>query len=134
LWNIYRANVTIDQVEIAALSYMNEIFIPFGENVENYLNVHVHVPRTLPQKMGNFTFSVQSALDDRSLLTIAGGIGPKRKEGFATIGLFIQAYRSLKDATELDEDSLWAVFEELRNAKSSAFEECITDKVREMIR
>lgn len=134
LWNLYREHVSIDQIEIAALTYMNEILVPFDEKVESFLNVHVQIPPTLPQQVGNFSFSVQSVLADGILLTIAGGIGPRRKEGFATIGLFIQAYKSLKDITLLDEAALWSIFEKLRAAKSQAFEACITDRVREIIR
>jgi uncharacterized protein (TIGR04255 family) len=134
LWNIYRSNVLVEQVELAALTYMNEISVPFNQDIEDYLNAYVHVPTGLPQQGMNFAFSYQSSLENNALLTIACGVGPKRREGYATIGLFIQAYKSLKDETELSEDSLWSVFEELRMAKSSAFEACITDKVREMIR
>jgi uncharacterized protein (TIGR04255 family) len=136
LWNIYKESVKVEQIEAISLSYMNEILIPFQENVEDYLNAFINVPKDLPSPLTSFSLGFQSQIEgDNGILHVAESIGPQRREGHLTIGLFIQAIKFLGVSTSLiGEEELWTLFEALRVAKSSAFEACITDKVREMIR
>lgn len=136
LWNIYKDCVKVDQIEAVSLSYMNEILIPYQENLEEYLNAYVALPKQIPTPLTSFSLSFQSEIEgDKGVLSVAEAIGPQRREGHVTIGLFIQAIKFLGVSKSLIEDEeLWTILEDLRAAKSSAFEACITDKVRGQIR
>ena len=136
LWDIYRERIPIQTIEALSLTYMNEILVPFTERIEDYLNAYIHLPEKLPQEATSFSLSIQQKLpDNQGSLHLAEGIGPHRRDGFVTIGLFVQAVKFLEVAAEdMEEAEIWTTFEALREAKSKAFEACITDKVREAIR
>ena len=135
LWDIYRSRVPVEVIEAVGLTYMNEILIPFDKNVEEYLNAYVHLPEALPQQVASFSLSFSRSLGSDGLLHVAEGVGPVRKDGHLTVGLFIQAIKFMGPENEwISEDELWGLIERLRAAKSAAFEACITDKVREAIR
>ena len=136
LWEVYRASIKIEQVEALSLSYMNEILVPYGQPIEDYLNAYINLPKGLPQGLASFSLSFQSVIaGDNGLLRVSMGLGPERREAHVTIGLFIQAIKILGvSSLLLNEEEIWSIFEYLREAKSSAFEACITDKVREAIR
>lgn len=136
LWDFYRKSVKIEQVEAVSLTYMNEILVPFNEKFEEYLNSYIHIPEALPQEVSSFSLSFQHRLTDiDGILHVAETIGPQRREGHVTVALLIQAIKFLGTSPDLlNEEELWNLFERLREAKSRAFEACITDKVREAIR
>ena len=97
---------------------------------------YIEVPAELPQILMGFSFTYQVLLpDDMGVLQVAQGYGPFKKPEHTTVILNIQTSKQLnRKSTELGEDELWGMFENLRFAKSQAFEACITDKVRETIR
>lgn len=136
LWTLYKSKIPVEQVEAVSLSYMNEILVPYREKVEDYLNAYIKLPEKLDVPLTAFSLGFQSVIEgDKGTLHIAQGIGPERREGYLTIGLFIQTIKFLGVSSALiSDDELWAILEDLRTAKSKAFEACITDKVREMIR
>jgi hypothetical protein len=73
--------------------------------------------------------------DNAGVLQIAQGYGPLKKPEHTTVILNIQTSKQLnRKGADVGEDELWEMFENLRFAKSQAFEACITDKVRAMIR
>ena len=136
LWMLYRDRIKIEQIEAVSLSYMNEILVPFQQRIEDYLNAYIKLPEKLDKPLTSFSLGFQSPIDgDKGTLHVAQGIGPERREGFLTIGLFIQTIKFLGvSSTLISDDELWGILEDLRIAKSLAFEACITDKVREIIR
>jgi uncharacterized protein (TIGR04255 family) len=136
LWSIYKDKAAPVEIELIGLNYINEIYIPFGVSFEDYFRTYIEVPSDLPQVLTGFTFTYQLALpNDAGFLQIAQGYGPLKKPDHSTVILNIQATRQVnKKASEITEEELWDMFENLRYAKSQAFEACITDKVREMIR
>jgi uncharacterized protein (TIGR04255 family) len=136
LWAIYREGAAPVEVEFLGLNYINEIYLPFGVSFEDYFKTYVEVPSELPQTLTGFSFTYQLVLpNDVGILQIAQGYGPFKKADHSTVILNIQASKQInRKYTDIDEDELWAMFENLRFAKSQAFEACITDKVRAMIR
>jgi uncharacterized protein (TIGR04255 family) len=137
LWNVYRNALHPEVVELAGLNYVNEIPIPFGVDFSEYVKTYIEVPAGLPQSLNTFNFGYQLTIpDDGGFLFISQGYGPLKTDGFVNMILNIQAFKQLHlPATDPStEEILWSTFEGLRKAKSDAFEACITDKVREMIR
>jgi len=136
LWSIYRKGAVPAEVELIGLNYINEIYIPFGVSFGDYFKTYIEVPSELPQTLAGFSFTYQIVLpNDAGILQIAQGYGPFKKADHSTVILNIQASKQInRTYADINEDELWAMFESLRFAKSQAFEACITDKVREMIR
>jgi uncharacterized protein (TIGR04255 family) len=136
LWSIYKNAVEPVDIELIGLNYINEIYIPFGVSFDDYFRTYIEVPSELPQMLVGFSFNYQLVLpDDAGFLQIAQGYGPLKKPDHSTVILSIQASKQInKKVAEVHEDHLWSMFENLRYSKTQAFEACITDKVREMIR
>ena len=136
LWCIYKAEADPADIEIIGLNYINEIYMPFGVSFEDYFKTYIEVPAKLPQILMGFSFTYQVPLpSDAGVLQIAQGYGPLKKPEHTTVILNIQTSRQVnRKCAALTEDELWDMFEKLRIAKSEAFEACITDKVRAMIR
>jgi len=136
LWSRYKESAEPATIELIGLTYINEIYVPFGARFEDYFGTYIEVPRELPQTLMGFSLTYQAILPgDAGILQVAQGYGPFKIPDHSTIVLNIQASRPVnKDCSDFTEDETWAMFEELRIAKSRTFEACITDKVREMIR
>jgi uncharacterized protein (TIGR04255 family) len=136
LWNIYKPIAEPAEIELVGLNYINEIFIPFGVSFGDYFRTYIEVPAELPQTLVGFSMSYQLLLPDAAgFLQIAKGYGPLKKPEHSTVILNIQASKQVnRKSTDISEDELWEMLEKLRSAKSQAFEACITDKVRMMLR
>jgi uncharacterized protein (TIGR04255 family) len=136
LWSIYKDQAEPIEIELIGLNYINEIFIPFGVSFGEYFKTYIEVPSELPQMLVGFSFTYQLVLPSEvGFLQIAQGYGPPKKPDHTTVILNIQASKQVnRKASEVNEEELWSMFENLRYAKSHAFEACITNKVREMIR
>ena len=136
LWSIYKDNAVPAEIELIGLNYINEIYIPSGVSFGDYFKTYIEVPSDLPQMLTGFSFTYQLPLpNEAGFLQIAQGYGPFKKPDHSTVILNIQASKQInKKCSEVSEEDLWSMFENLRYAKSQAFEACITDKVREMIR
>jgi uncharacterized protein (TIGR04255 family) len=135
LWLLYASSVEIEHIEAISLTYLNEVLVPAGTRFEDYFRTYIQVAPEIPQVLNNYTLSFQVTLDEgHGSLSITQGYGPPRREGFITNILNIQANRLLAENEAPTEEELWNMFEHLRDAKSNAFEACITDAVREMIR
>lgn len=137
LWRKYKDLARPEMIELLGLNYVNHIFVPHGVDFSEYLRVYLEVPSELPQQLNALSFGFQATWpkSDGILTYLGQAIGPPIKEGFATLVLSIQAFRPLqRPAAEIEEEKIWATFEQLREIKNAIFEACITDKVREEIR
>jgi uncharacterized protein (TIGR04255 family) len=136
LWNNYRTVIKPISVELIGLNYINDIEIPLGENFAEYVKTYIEVPTELPQILNAFSLGYQVTIpEDAGFLKIGQTYGIPKREGFGVIRLNIQAFRQMNlHLNDDNETSIWEAFKALRKAKDDAFEACITDKVREMIR
>jgi uncharacterized protein (TIGR04255 family) len=137
LWQVYKNVVKPQTVELVGLNYINEISIPVGVDFSKYVNTYIEVPSSLPQSLNTFTLGYQLTIpDDGGFLYISQGYGAPKDENFVNLILNIQAFKQINSLVDdsLGEQLIWSTFEALRKAKSSAFEACITDEVRKMIR
>jgi uncharacterized protein (TIGR04255 family) len=136
LWSIYREEADPVDIEMIGLNYINELYMPFGVSFENYFKTYIEVPPELPQVLMGFSFAYQVLLPANvGVLQVAQGYGPFKKPEHTTVILNIQTSRQInRKCADVTEAELWEMFEKLRIAKSEAFEACITDEVRAMIR
>jgi len=136
LWSSYKESAELATIELVGLTYINEIYVPLGKRFEKYFRTYVEVPKELPQTLMGFSLNYQVLIPEEvGILQVAQGYGPLKKPDHSTIVLNIQASKLVnRNFHEIAEDEIWTMFEKLRIAKSEAFEACITDNVREMIR
>jgi uncharacterized protein (TIGR04255 family) len=136
LWPLYKKIAHPEVIEMIGLNYVNEIFVPLGSSFEDYFRVYLEIPKDLPQVVNAYSIGFQLSIPDgQGFIHISQAYGPPKKEGFLTINLNIQAFRPLNlPPDRLQDEQLWSFFETLRIAKDQAFEACITDRVREVIR
>ena len=135
LWSLYASYVPIEHIESIGLTYLNEISVPAGTPFEKYFRTYIEVAPEIPQTLLNYSLSFQVALDqNHGLLSITQGYGPPRMAGHVTNFINIQVNKVLNEDESPSESELWQMFEILREGKTNAFEACITDAVREIIR
>jgi len=136
LWEVYKSKINPEVVELIGLNYINDIEVPYGTDFSEYFKTYVEIPKELPQQLNVFSIGYQVPIpDDGGFLKIGQTYGIPKRDGFGVIRLNIQTFKPLQLAVRGEDDAqIWKSFETLRMAKSMAFEACITDKVREMIR
>jgi uncharacterized protein (TIGR04255 family) len=135
LWKTYLERIRPRKVLRLALRNINRLDFPYP-NVElkDYLNIAPDVPQGgLLEPLGNIFMQLAVPQKDiTSILQITEmGAAPRTPDGTSVV-LDIDLFRN-EDVPQ-EEESIWAVFEQLRNRKNEIFEACITDKSRELIR
>ena len=136
LWNIYREAAKPDFIELLGLNYINQIKLPGGVEISDYLRAYIQVPPELPQMLEIHNFQVQM-VDPGSAarISIVVSFGPVDADEKIPVTLNVQSFKFLnKASTEVGEDEIWTTFDHLRDLKNLAFESCISDKVRESFR
>ena len=132
LWKPYRDLVKPTSITRVALRYVNRIDIPLPVNdFADYLRTHPVVSSELPQ--GLFGYFMQLVLplpEIKGTAIINQTIIPPHVPNVVSIVLDIDINR-MTDIPQ-DDDSLWLLFEQLRNTKNHVFEACITDKTRSL--
>lgn len=132
LWHIYRDIAKPQAIELLGLTYINRIAIPTGVRIEDYFNVYVEVPETLPQVLETHKFAIQMAdPESQAKLAISVNFGSIGADGKIQIMMNVQAFMAInKDLSQFSEDDIWSRFETLRRLKNLAFESTVTDKLR----
>lgn len=132
LWGVYKTAVNPEFVELIGLNYINQITIPGGVEISDYLRAYIHVPPELPQMLEVHNFQLQmGAPDSNAKIGIVVSFGNTGTDNTIPVTLNVQGFMFLnKPAADLSEDELWATFDQLRETKNLAFESCISDIVR----
>jgi uncharacterized protein (TIGR04255 family) len=132
LWNIYREAANPAFIEMLGLNYINQIKLPGRVEISDYLRAYIQVPPELPQVLEVHNFQVQMVdPESGARISIIVSFGAVDKDEKIPVTLNVQSFKFLNRAsTEVQEDEIWATFDQLRNLKNLAFESCITDKVR----
>jgi uncharacterized protein (TIGR04255 family) len=138
LWTLTREALQPTEITRVAVRYINrlELPLPIGD-FKDYLRTVPEVSPKLPQALANFFLQVQFPLEDiGGMATISQTILPPMSPEAAlttlAVLLDIDVYRM--GNVPLDDDGMWALFEQLRRHKNDVFEGCITDLTRELIR
>jgi uncharacterized protein (TIGR04255 family) len=136
LWSVFREVAKPDFIEFLGLNYINQIRIPGGVEISDYLKAYIQVPPSLPQILEVHNFQVQMAdAASGSKISIITSFGSPDAEGKVPVTLNVQSFKFLnKPSAEMGEDEVWSTFDNLRDLKNLAFESCISDKVRESFR
>ena len=134
LWNIYREHVKPKQVTRIAVRYINRLDLPLPlSDFKDYLRTFPEVSPDLPQGLAGFFTQLTIPLQDiKSVMLLNEAIIEPAKPECVSIVLDIDIFRT-EDLPDTEEGN-WELFEELRLRKNYAFEACITDRTRELIK
>ena len=132
LWSIYRNEFSNLKISRIALRYINRIKIPLPiSEFQDYIVNMPPIPASLPQSYSNFFMRIEVPCDKgETSIVLSETIENPTKEYLPFI-LDIDVYK-LGDLSSLDNNQLQSKFEELRNLKNITFENCITDKTRNL--
>src|SRR5262249_43047074 len=99
--------------------------------LDEYFRLHTEIPETLPQVMDGFflrhSLPIKEIMATAVITQTAGE--PKSAEKRSVIFDI-----DLFPTNEIPGEDFWPVFDLLRTWKNKIFEECITEKTRELIR
>ena len=133
LWPLYKDALKPEMIELLGLTYVNTLHLPFGAQLEDYFNTFINVPTGLPQQLEDFSLSfLVGDPHSNAQIRISQNGAPRASDGRSTVMMTIQTFKTMNVASnELADEELWAILDELRDAKNTTFEACITDKMRE---
>jgi len=133
LWEIYRSTLRPIKITRIGVRYINRIDVPTqgtGINLDDYFETAPRIASSLPQNLTSFFMRLQIPIEGAMLLiseTTALPPGPNIISTLLDIDVFAQG-------DNLNGDGVWQDIERLRNEKNRAFEACITNKVRDLIK
>ncbi|MCI0458310.1 MAG: TIGR04255 family protein [Gemmataceae bacterium] len=134
LWEVYRAVTRPEAITRVAVRYVNQLDIPLTDaDLREYVRLLPALPVGLSAPVSHFFMEVQIPQEDlQGMLILREATLTPASPGLASVLLDIDLFRT----TELpqEERSLWDFVERLRTRKNHVFEECITDRTRELIR
>lgn len=136
LWQRYKSAASPEAIDLIGLHYANVIDVPLAAKVSEYFNTYIFLGNGLPQMMEGFSLSVQMLFNEfDARLALVQTYAPPRRADMASILLDIRVFRQVgRVIADFDDAQMWQAFEQLRKAKNTAFEGCITDRVREALR
>ncbi len=134
LWNIYRDMCRPVELTGCHVRYVNRLDLPNTmKDLREYLLLTPQVPQDLGDAMSGFLMQVQLIRNESKTATnLTAAIVPPVQPDVISIVLDIDVVRQ-HDVPQ-DDDGLWAMLSQMRDAKNNAFEACITEAYRELIR
>jgi uncharacterized protein (TIGR04255 family) len=134
-WDVLKKHTTSVEIGRIGVRYVNRIDIPVVDSetvdVESYLAFH---PQTPPQfRLAMNSFLVQSerplGVDNCKVMMLSATV-PSPLVSTLSLGLDIDVFRDT-DIPRRD-DELWALVNRMRAHKNFVFENCITDRARDL--
>ena len=134
LWDKYRAVTKPAEITRVAVRYVNRIDIPLPlTNFGDYLRTFPQLSPDLPQGLSGYLMQLMIPLAEMKCEGIINqALIEPAKPGVVSVVIDIDIFR----ATDLpaNEEQLWTLLEQLRNAKNTVFEACITDDARRLFK
>lgn len=133
LWNIYNRKLKPQSVTRIALRYINKIEIPLPvDPFQEYIVNMPPIPNNLPKLYNNFFMRIEVPYDKSGTNVIVTETIEKPKNEILPFILDIDTYKIGKIGKSIN--NLKIEFEKLRSIKNNTFENCITDKTRELFK
>jgi uncharacterized protein (TIGR04255 family) len=137
LWDVYASALKVDRVARVGVRYVNRIDIPvdagMGVELDHYFRTGPRIAPELPQELKSFFVRLQlplSHLNEGMLIVTQTALPPSSPQVISTI-LDIDAVVA---GVSFGIPEAWDCVEKLRAEKNLAFEACITDRVRDLIK
>jgi uncharacterized protein (TIGR04255 family) len=136
LWSSYVDIIKPSAVTRVALRYINQIAVPHDRfELSDFFAIFPEIPKTMPQDITGLFMQLQMPQPDLGpdvMAIINFGSGARNSKGQNTFLLDFDVFANRR----LDPNSvkLLELLAAIRLAKNQLFENCITDKTRELIR
>lgn len=134
LWDIYRAIAQPSRITRLALRYINRIDMPLPvKDFGMYLRTAPQLSPDIDSGLSAYFMQLNVPLPEFDAESVINQtiIPPPRPEVVSVV-LDIDVYKLV--GMPLENDQLWEIFEELRNAKNKVFEACITNEARNLFK
>jgi uncharacterized protein (TIGR04255 family) len=133
MWEVYGALAKPEAITRVAVRFVNRLDIALADaRLKDYLRALPDLPEGLPPIASDFFMQVQVPQEElQGMLILNEGTLKPAPPGITSILLDIDLFRE-KDLPQ-EEAALWGFVERLRLRKNQVFEECITDRTRELI-
>lgn len=134
LWDKYRTAIDPTTITRVAVRYINRIDIPLPlKSFGDYLRTVPQLSPDLPEGLSSYFMQLVIPLTDIKCSGIINQtIIEPAKPDVVSVVLDIDIFRAI-DLPD-NENQLWALLEELRDAKNKVFEACITDEARRLFK
>ena len=130
LWGLYVDALGKRPISHLGVRYINQIELPAGVPMEQYLATYPEISRDTSQKISNYFMRVEIPLTDpEGALVIQQGLLPSTSPDKAKILLD----DDLRFGVPRDSDA-WALLEEARIMKNRVFEACLLPEAKELLR
>ncbi|MGA3041733.1 MAG: TIGR04255 family protein [Bryobacteraceae bacterium] len=136
VWEIYSAVLNPTELTRIGVRYVNRIDIPVGPGqgieLDDYFRTGARIAPELPQQLDAYFIRLQMRLSSLkgNLIITQTAVQPPSPLTVSTL-LDIDAVVS---GVPVDAATAWEIVDDLRAEKNLAFESCITDRVRDLIR
>jgi len=131
VWNIYNDKFKPNQINRIASRFINRIEIPIPLNsFQDYFSNMPPIPKCLPQTITNFFMQIQVPCDNLRTAVITETIEPLQEK---ILPFILDIDVSQKVINDNSIENLVSIFNEIRILKNNIFENCITDKTRNLI-
>ena len=128
LWALYSEAASDPIVQSIGVRYINKLFLPTNEKVEEYVTVWPHLPSGIAQRIDDLQMRLVLPLSDpEGRLVHTQMLLPPEKEGFAAL-LFDNDFQFATSVMTSQE--IWQMLETVRDVKDDYFEHFTTDKMR----
>jgi uncharacterized protein (TIGR04255 family) len=129
----YRDIIKPEGIASIKLKYINQIDIE-GDDIEltDYFMFYPKVPEAIAKEHGHFISKVQFSYNKHDILLLTLGTSPKTKPGKGSFILDLEYIMVEPTGIKFDELSFWC--DNAHNRIKAAFESCLTDKCREILK
>jgi len=133
LWKLYREVTNTQQLLRVAVRYINRLDIPLPSvQFKDYLRTLPEVSPDLTQGLSGYFMQLQLPQEDiKAMLIINQALVPPPASDKTSVLLDIELAREVDLVN--DEEFLWDYLEQLRFRKNQVFNDCLTEKMKELI-
>jgi uncharacterized protein (TIGR04255 family) len=133
LWSVYRQALRPAEITRIAVRYINRLDVPLPSiEVKDYLRTVPEVSADLPQTLISYFMQLVIPHPEAGAVAMINqALVPPQAPGTTSLILDIDLYRD-QDVPS-DDETVWALFERLREGKNKIFQACLTPQTEALI-
>ncbi len=131
-WSVFASGASPMTVTRLALRYINRLRLPGGSDLDEYLTAAPRVPHNLPQVLANFVQRIEVPKPEIDAVAVITQATERTDLAHSAIVLDIDVSRTLELSSA--DDSIWDVFDLLRDFKNDAFFSSLTPRCLDLIK
>ncbi len=132
IWGIYREVFRPTEIEGIGIRYVNQLEIPEGSEIKEYLNLYPELASPMPQQLDGFMIRVQIPQPEISAISLlTEATTQPTREKF--VGVLLDMDLVSVGHVPHDDDSLWNLLEIFHAKQFETFKNCITPLTEKLI-